>query len=108
MDTQVIKQNFDGRADFREALADAREQYRQERNFAMSIRIGRALRRRSVFEDLYEAVVKQASVDLMSSPRRAEFGDGEFAKWFLEWFAENWETIVEFIKAIIPIFAGLI
>lgn len=105
---ETLISNFNGRADFREALGVAKETYRADRDFLTALRIRRVLRNNRLFESLYEKTVNQAASDLLASPRADEFGDGEFAKWFLEWFSENWEIIIEFIKALIPLFGGII
>lgn len=98
--------DFDGRDDFRAFLKEARDSCRSQWNFVDAMRINRVLLNRQLFEKAYTEALTRSAQALLASGRASEFGDGEFAKWFLEWLIENWPTILEIIKALIPIFAG--
>ena len=96
------------REEFREALIEMQHNFRQDHQFLNAVRVRRILRKRQLFDQLYEQTVKQAAKDLADSPRAKEFGDGEFGKWLIEWFSNGgWETVIAFIRALIPLFAGL-
>jgi len=105
----ALLENFEGREVFRGMLREMAVAARADRDFLTAMRIGRTLRRPDVFENIYDKTNTAAALNLLDGPRATEFGDGEFAKWFLEWFsAGGWETILAFIKALIPLFAGLV
>ena len=88
-----------------EMLVDLREMALEDRDFK-TLRMLRKVRRRPSLKNRVEAKVMDASVaSLVSSGRVGEFGDGEFAKWLIEWFSdEGWKIIIEFIKAIVGLF----
>lgn len=105
---QVIAEHADD-AETREALKEALDQKATElwndRQWFAAIRLRRVIRSDRLFEAVYCHSLALAATHYAHS---AEFGDGEFLKWLLEWFADGgWEIIIEFIKALLPLF-GLI
>jgi DNA invertase Pin-like site-specific DNA recombinase len=82
-----------------EMLIDARE--KRDRLGAMRIR--RVLRSRRLFGKL-ESEIKTAAATRLVASGVAVKENGEILKYLVEWFTENWETIIEFIKAIVAIF----
>ncbi len=88
-----------------EMLADLRELALEDRDFK-TLRQIRRVRRRPALKDKVEAKVREASTAaLLASNRISEFGDGEFARWLVEWFSdEGWQIILAFIKGLIALF----
>lgn len=102
---QDYLKEFDGRGDFEDGLEEMLAASRSNREFTVAMRLRRVLRRRSLFEKVYQASVEASATALVASPRVSEFGDGEFGKWFLEWLSDGgWETILEIIKTLISLF----
>lgn len=100
----LLLSSFDGRAGFRSLLEEMRHAAISERDFVTALRLRKVMRRRSLFESAYEFAVREAATALFNSPRRNEFGDGEFAKWFLDWLANGgFEAILDFIAGLIGI-----
>jgi len=88
-----------------ELLEDLREVAIHERDFSLVRKLRRLrfqpLRRSKLVDQINE----RAKLDLANSGRVGEFGDGQFAKWLIEWFSdEGWKIIISFIKAIVAIF----
>jgi hypothetical protein len=92
-------------AEVDEMLADLREMALEDRDFK-TLRMIRRVRRRPALKDKVEAKVKEAATAaLVASNRISEFGDGEFARWLVEWFSdEGWQIILAFIKGLIALF----
>jgi len=92
-------------AEVSEMLSDLREMALEDRDFK-TLRQLRRVRRRPALKDKIEEKVREASTAaLVASNRISEFGDGEFARWLVEWFSDGgWEIIIDFIKAIVTIF----
>jgi hypothetical protein len=88
-----------------EMLADLRELALEDRDFK-TLRQIRRVRRRPALKAKVEAKVKEsATAALVASNRISEFGDGEFARWLVEWFSEEgWQIILQFIKGLIALF----
>lgn len=108
---QALLSGFDGRAEFREGLKEMRQHFLATGQFFNAMRVAKILKKKNekkLFEKLYQQSMEKAAQDLLASARAQEFGDGEFAKWLIEWFSDGgWEIIIEFIKALLPLFAGL-
>ena len=105
---QNLLHGFDGRSELRSGLGEMQQAFRESGRFMDAFRVGKILRKKKLFEKLYTQTMQQAAADLLASPRSSEFGDGEFGKWLIEWFSDGgWEIIIEFIKALLPLF-GLI
>ena len=94
---------------FAEALEELRSDFRTSgfRYWVRAGRIRRVLNNADLFEKVYRHALNCAAASFV-----AVHGDnaveaaanGEFAKWFLEWFADGgWEIIVNFIKEIIGV-----
>jgi len=85
-----------------EMLEDVNHQASTARDWAM-IRAMRRLQRRPVLRArLYEKLEEKARLDF-SAEGVGAWGDGEFGKWFLDWFIENWPTIEKIILFVIKI-----
>jgi len=95
--------NMDAEVD--EMLADLREMAIETRDF-QTLRMLRKVRWRPALKNkVVEEVTNKSLQGLVASGRVGEFGDGEFAKWLIEWFSdEGWKIIIEFIKAIVGMF----
>lgn len=94
--------NTDLKDQFREALSGTRDDMRSQRKWLEASRINRVLRREKLFDAVYQQAAMVSAAQFVHSEA---FGDGEFGKWFLDWFSNGgWEVIVEFIKALIGLF----
>lgn len=111
MDVQTVTTRLmevDARSEFRDALQEMKAHFRSNRQFFDAGRVRRVLRNRRLFEELYEKSLTAAATDFAAVAHASELGDGELFKWLIEWFSNGgWEIIIEFIKQLIPLFAGL-
>lgn len=92
-------------AEFDEMLEDVQAMALAERDIRLFRKIRKIRKRPRQKKKLYDQTMDAAKLSLLNSGRLGEFGDGEFARWFIEWFSEEgWQIIIEFIKALAGIF----
>ncbi|MBF84032.1 MAG: hypothetical protein CL489_06090 [Acidobacteria bacterium] len=105
--TKTLLQGFDGREDFRDMLREMRTAALRSWDITLAIRIRKVLRNNKLFEKVYDHATVTSAQALLDSPRLSEFGDGEFGKWFLDWFKNGGaQAIIEFIRALLPLFGA--
>ena len=85
--------------ELRDTLEEMLWQARQDRNRKQALRIRRVLRKGKLFNQLES----KCKAKFVASGVSVANG-GEIIKYLVEWFTENWEVIIEFIKAIVAIF----
>ena len=84
-----------------EMLEDVREIALAERDM-FTLRALRRIRRNPILKNrLLDKIEEKTRLDFAASGAVGEWGDGEFAKWLLDWFIENWPTLLEIIKTLI-------
>lgn len=91
------------RQEFKEMLEDWQDLAFSSGDRLTAFRIRRVLRRPRALNQLFEKTM-QAAHDQRS--RDGLQADGEFLKWFFEWFSNGGaQVILEFIKQLIPLFS---
>lgn len=104
---QVIASAPDLRDEYREMLMAKREELRGQgvKGWFKAAKIAKTLRNDRLFERSYNFAIHEAASSYVTS---SEFGDGEFAKYFLEWWVNGgWESIIAFLEKLIPLLGGL-
>lgn len=90
----------------REILTDRAAEAEDCGDKATSRRLRRCLFRPRVFNRVINYVESTAVAAYLDDPVAS--ANGEFVKWFLDWFANGgWEAVLEFIKALLPLLIGL-
>lgn len=97
---------------FADAVENQQKELRNQGKFGQAVICRRTLRNERLFKAAYEHWLSTgvtAFVAQRGEVNASELGDGELLKWLLEWFSNGgWQVIIEFIKALIPLFGGLI
>lgn len=71
-------------------------------------RIKRVLSKKRVFRKFADRVIHESKQALVNSGRLSEFGDGSFLQWWWEWFEENSDVLIQFIKELFEIIMTVI
>jgi len=78
--------------------------WRAQKERKLARRTRAILRNESRFRAFADYVVNESKQDLLTSGRVGEFGDGQFLKWWFEWFENGGaEKLIEFIGQLIKI-----
>ena len=102
-DVALMCDNCDCDEQLGDYLDELQAKARTERDFKLGMRIRRLKRRPNLMSKL-ETKIKDAVKEDIRVRGVMLTADGEILKYLVEWFTENWEVIIEFIKAIVAIF----